>query len=170
MPLELEAGSYGSTDGVAVMCAIWTDNGTFTGATKPTEESVVTWLNQVSGFMNLALANEGFQTPVTQAAAKSAIDAIVNQYVSDMVQASNSSGRFFSERYLQAGVGMLTVISKEINDWVNTTAGGLVILGVVRNTNPSDQIGFRSHDDAGEETFPIFQRNGFGNRFDNWTK
>lgn len=169
MPLDIATNSYGSLEGVAAMCTVWTDSGVFNGTTHPTDEEVVTWINQISGFMNISLANEGFTTPITQADAVLAVEAMVNQYVSDMVMASNSSGRFFTDRFLASGLTPLVQIGKDISDWVNTNAGGLEKIGASRTTNPADQIGYRDVDEAGDATFPINQRKAFGNEFRDWT-
>lgn len=165
MTLDLAPNSYGSVDGVAGMCAIYTDVGQFNGNTHPTDEQVVVWLNQISGFMNVALNNEGFVIPVVQADAKLTMDAVVEQYVSDMVQASNSAGRFFTDRFLAAGLTPLMQIYKDVQAWVSDSAGGLENIGVVRQSSPADTIGTRGFDKGGNAITPIFQRRGFGNTF-----
>jgi len=160
--------SYGTVTGVAGMSRMWTNAGVFDGATSPTDEIVVTWIDQVSGFMNVALANEGFVIPVVQVDALAALNAVVNQYVSDMVQGSNSSGRFYTERFLASGIGMLTQIAKDVNGWVSSNASGLESLGVVRQSSSQDTIGTKGVDGNGNPMFEIFQRDAFGNKFENW--
>lgn len=169
MTTAISANSYGSLEGVAAMSTLYTDRGSFNGNTHPSDETVVTWINQISGFMNIALADNGFAVPITQVDAKQALDAVLNQYVADMVMASNSAGRFFTDKFLEKGLTPLVQIGKDINDWVVTNGGGIEGLGAVRRTIAGNLPFTQNVDRAGRDTFPIFQRDGFGNRFDDWS-
>jgi hypothetical protein len=63
----------------------------------------------------------------------------------------------------------MSAIRKEVMDWVGMFADGLAGLGAARSsTTGAGEIGFRDADEGGDETFPIFQREAFGNSFQNW--
>ena len=158
--------SYGEASKVAALSLTWTDDGEFTTSTRPTKLQVESFLDQISGIMNLALSKEGFSIPVTQADAVLAIESIVIQLVSDLVQSANSSGRFFTDRSLAAGISPLMQIRKEISDWVQDQTNGFVNLGVPQSASSGvNLIGFRDTDDGGDDIEPIFQRDAFGNKF-----
>ena len=168
------ANSYGTAPGVAALTTVFTSSGSFvdstTGvtATLPTLTSVVSWIDEVSAIVNTALAAQGFTIPVSNATAVLSLQNLVQQYVSDLCHAANTSGRFFTERALERGVSAMTTIRREIYAWVEENASGLEALGAARGgeTGGGD-IGFRDTNEQGEATFPIFQRDSFGNSFTN---
>lgn len=166
--MTLGANSYGSVADVAALTQNWTVSGTFSTTTSPTLAQVEGFIDQVSGIMNVALAREGFSIPVTQADAVLAIKSIVVQLAADLVQAAHLSGRFFSERALDRGISPMMQIRKDINDWIQENAAGLEQLTATREATNVNEIGFRSANEGGDEISPIFQREAFGNLFDNW--
>jgi len=134
--------AYGSVGGVAGLARMWTDNGSFVdidvygeGGTNPTLATVTGWLDEVSGIMDVALANQGFATPITNVTALKAIAMLVNALVADLVNAANSSGRFFTERAVETGVSPLATIQRDVNAWVSDRTTALVNLGVPRLTD-----------------------------------
>lgn len=131
---------YGSVNGVVAFSRVHTRNGAFVDAssgieaTNPSLSQVTEWLDQVSTMLDLALATEWFVVPITDASAKKALDAIVNSLVSDLVNAANSSGRFFTERVLEDGRNPMLLIRSDILSWVSANADGLASYpDVVRN-------------------------------------
>lgn len=166
--MSVSARSYGTAAGVAGYVGVYTSAGAFSTTTLPTLANVEAWIDQVSALLNTALAKRGFTVPLTQADAVLAAKSLVEQLVSDLVQAANSSGRFFSERFLERGVSNWSVIRNDISNWVEEYASGLEELGESRGSSSSTDIGFRGSDNSGDETAPIFQRKGFGNDFQNW--
>lgn len=167
---SIEQDSYGSVEGVAAYARVYTHNGQFDVTTNPTHLTVINWLNQVSDLFNIALADAGFEVPVVQVDAVSSITMMVEQLVADIAAAVNSSGRFFSERAIQTGTSIMGTIRREISDWVKVNASGLELLGVPRVHSAIGKIGFKATDGKGNEIHPIFQRNAFGNRFQDWDK
>jgi len=133
--------AYGTASGVAALARVWTNNGAFfdddvyTTATIPSLEQVENWLTAVSDEMDAALANEGFQVPVTVAKAISALSLQIESVVADLCHAANSSGRFFTEKAIERGVSPMKSIRKELLDWVTEHVVGLEAMGVPRNTN-----------------------------------
>lgn len=168
MPTDVTSRSYGTAAGVAAYVGVFTIAGSFTTATQPTLAQVEAWINQVSALLNTALAKRGFTVPLTQADAILGAVSLVEQLVSDLVQAANSSGRFFSEKNLERGVSNWNIIRNDIANWVEEYASGLEELGQSRGASESTTIGFRSTDAGGHATHPIFQRKQFGNDFTNW--
>lgn len=166
--MAVGTNSYGTAAGVAAYVGVYTVAGVFSTATKPTLANVESWIDQVSALLNTALAKRGFTIPMTQTTAVLSAASLVEQLVSDLAQAANSSGRFFSERFLERGVSNWAVIRNDISNWVEEYASGLEELGVSRGSPSATEIGFRSTDEGGNETTPIFQRKQHGNVFDNW--
>lgn len=178
MPPEPAADSYGTPEGVAALAKTWTEEGAWVdpdevysiAGTNPTLTTVVSWIDQISAMLNIALDNYGFVVPLTAARAIKAASQVVEGYVSDLARYANNNGRFMTEAFAKENVSVWEQIRLDINDWVQLYAPGLEAGGATRTESNVYKIGTRSHDAAGEEIFPIFQRKGFGNRFDNWTK
>lgn len=166
--MTVSTRSYGTAAGVAAYVGVFTAAGSFTTATKPTLANVEAWIDQVSALLNTALAKRGFTVPLTQADAVLGARSIVEQLVSDLAQAANSSGRFFSERNLERGVSNWNIVRNDISAWVEEYASGLEELGETRGAPEATDIGFRGSDAGGHATSPIFQRKQFGNDFTNW--
>ncbi len=62
----------------------------------------------------------------------------------------------------------MRVLRQEMADWVEQMSPGLEQMGATRTVTTLEGILVRDSDEAGDATFPIFQRDGFGNQFDNW--
>ena len=168
--MTVGANSYGTAADVAALSDVYTISNAYTTATIPTLAQVEGWIDQVSAIMNASLAAQGFTIPVSQADSVLAIKSYVVQAVTDLAHAANSAGRFFSDRALQAGTSPMAAVRKEILDWVLTFADGLEALGAARSGDTATgDIGFKGTDANGNETFPIFQREAFGNVFDDWS-
>lgn len=162
--------AYGTVLGVASYCGSITNTaGEFDSDTIPKYHHVTAWLNQVSALMDTALAKEGFTTPVTEATSVLALTNIIEQLVTDLCMWANRAGRFYTERSQQYGVSPWKVITNDILMWVDDNAPGLESNGVPRSASEADTIAFREQDEANEDLFPIFQRKGFGNVFEDWT-
>ena len=161
--------SYGSPDDVAALVRRYTNSGVFDGTTRPTLDQLERYIDRVSGLTNTYLAEEGFTIPITQTDAKMALDELVIQAVIELCHVSNSAGRFFTDRQLKRQ-SPLRVIREEIAAWVAEHASGLENLGAARGTSFAEQIGFRDTDESGDDTFPIMQREAFGNKFTEWDK
>src|SRR5688500_7634561 len=108
------ASSYGTAAGVAGYVRVLTSGsavaGTFDTSTVPTLANVEAWVNQVSAIANAALADNRFDTPVTQADCVLMLVGLVEQSVADLCHASRSSGRFFSERALNSNLSAMGML------------------------------------------------------------
>lgn len=129
---------YGTATGVAALARVWTRNGAFYDAdaydeaTIPSLAQVETWLETVSNALDVALANEGFVTPVTVASVVSAMSLMVESLVADLCQAEHQAGRFFTEQSLERGTSPMWMVRKELVGWVAENATGLENKGVPR--------------------------------------
>ena len=167
--------SYGTPEGVAALAGTWTNGGIFndadayTEASNPSLTNVVLWIDQVSGILNTILATYGFNPPLTKPNSLLAADFIVNRITADLVDYARSKGRFVSAGFVKGGMSVWQAVMNDISAWVQENAPGLEANGEDRG-GTALKIGVRSHDENGSEMFPIFQREAFGNKFDNWSK
>jgi hypothetical protein len=168
--MTVGANSYGTVAQVAALTRRYTDGGSYDGTTNPNLVTIEGWLDSWSAQMNVYLAGAGFAIPVAQADAKAAIAEVVVEAVTDLCHSANSAGRFFSQRALENGISASKVLRKEMADWVEAQADGLELLGATRTRASTAGILYRDSDNSGDATFPIFQRDGFGNRFEDWDR
>ena len=131
--------SYGSASGVAALAKTWTDNGAFIdpdiygeGGTPTTLAEVSSWLEQVSVFMDIALANQGFAVPVSHVDVKKALDLKVSSIVADLVHLSHGKGRLLSERIQTSGEDALTIVEREILSWIKGRVSAFEAYGIPR--------------------------------------
>jgi hypothetical protein len=175
-PPEIAQDSYGTVEGVAALAHTWTTDDTFLDAdayqdgTPTSLTTVINWINQVSAILNTALAKHGFVVPISSTRGKLVADSIVEELVADLVAYSNSKGRFLTEKFKESGLSVWRAIRNDLDAWILEYAPGLEQDGADRQASNIDEIGFRSTDERGNRTFPIFQRDGFGNRFRDWDK
>lgn len=167
--MAIGANSYGDTTEVGTfMNRYANDAALFDATTLPTLTQVESMVDQVSAMLNGILRQYGFTTPVTNADAKLALDAFVNEQVSVLVEAVNVRGRYGpgSDQPYEA-VDMTTILQKA-RDYIAGMAVGLERLGATRSSDPMAGISYRNVDEGGDDVSPIFQRDGFGNRFKDW--
>ena len=174
---EPAPNSYGTPEGVAALASVWTDFGAFfdedlpyVEASNPTLTTVVNWIDEVSAMLNTALKGYGFVTPLSSVDSRLAADSVINGLVADLVAWANRKGWFVSDSFGKSGMSVWTALRNDLSIWVKEYGPGIEANGDPRTESNEYRIGSRGFDKAGEEIFPIFQRKGFGNRFDNWTK
>lgn len=167
-PPALEADSYGTIAGVEGLVKIFTDDGVFTSDTNPSDTTVALWIDQISDSFNVALATAGFQTPIQQTDARSAIAHKVEMIVADLCNLANNTGRFFTARAREIGLSVDSAIEQEIAAWIRNNAVGFINLGVARVSSTLGEIGSKGYDKNGQRIVPIFQRDAFGNTFQDW--
>jgi hypothetical protein len=167
--MAVDPRSYGTTAQVAALTRRYTTPaGVYDASTNPALTTVEGWIDEASATLNLMLAGAGFAIPVTQADALKALAAIVVEVVAERCHAANSAGRFFTEHALERGVSPMRVLRQEMAQWVEDQADGLELLGANRTRSSSAGVLSRDSDESGNPTAPIFQRTGFGNRFEDW--
>lgn len=133
---------YGSAAGVAALAKTWTDNGVFTdpdvygaGGTPTTLAEVTEWLSQVSVFMDIALAEQGFAIPVdpdTFPEVERMLDLKVNALVADLVHFAHGKGRLLSDRIQERGESPSTILERELLAWVKVRINALEAYGIPR--------------------------------------
>lgn len=127
---------------VAEKCTVWTNAGAFDTTTLPTKATVEGWIADVSAMFDLALSNQWFTVPVTQETALLAMAGQCSSIVADIVQASHSTGRYFTDKVLERGLSWQILARQEVDAWVKNNADGLQNLGVGRRiTVPTASIG-----------------------------
>jgi len=164
--MSLDSNSYGSVVGVAKMVPRYAANGTFSDSTRPAFSQVETWLDQVSSVLNIMLAEYGFSIPVEQADCVRALALFVNSEVAAMCDGVNGSGRFGPTNKSQSKQG--TILLVDVREFVKNNAAGLERMGATRAYGALSGLSFRDTDDSGDETSPIFQREGFGETYRDW--
>lgn len=160
--MAIGANSYGDTTSVAHLTPMHTDNSTklFTTSTRPTLARVESLIDQVSGMVNMFLAENGFTIPVTQADAVLSLSLFVNEEVAGLVEGINGSGRF-GPTSKQPG-GRFGILYSDIENYIKSVANGFAALGVPRPRRVTSGLGYRATDEAGNDTFPLFTRTDYG--------
>jgi len=168
---SLLANSYGSVAGVGALVPKWSgaSQDFASPVTRPTLAQVESWIDQVSGILNSILSKEGFAIPVTQADVKLALAMFINEEVASITNGINGSGRFgptVKERGNRRG--RFALILDDVKAFVHDQAIGFENMGATRSKSILSQVAYRDTDEAGNATFPITQRTGFGNSFTDW--
>lgn len=166
--MTIGSNSYGSVAQVQAMTGRYLSSGAYTTGTRPTLAQVETFIDNASATLNVMLAKAGFSIPITDADAAAACGQIVVEVVVDMCHAANSTGRFFTDRALERGESPMRVLRQDMQQWVEDNAAGLELLGATRTYSALSGIAYRDTDESGNDTFPIRQRNEFGNSFTDW--
>lgn len=161
---------YGTLGGVgALVPTISGDAHDFATTTNPAAATVTRLLEQISGVIDSVLSEYGFATPIsTPAKVNAALDGFVDQEVAAIVAGLRGSGRFGPSSKSLAKQGYMGMISKDVADFIELSKTGFELLGAARLVDDAEGIGARTSDASGDETHPIFQREAFGNVFENW--
>jgi len=149
--MAIGASSYGSVAEVAALCTMYTSSGTFSASTRPTLTQVETFVDRVSGILNVILAREGFATPVSQADAKLVMDDFAVEHAAYLCHAANRAGPYVPG-----------------NEQLRGRTAGLEALGATRTRVGTYGLGCRTEDEGGDELTPFFQREMMGNEVVDW--
>jgi hypothetical protein len=167
--MTLQANSYGVVSEIAALVPRYTKGGAFDASTRPTKTQVESWCDQVSAIVNNILSDNGFTIPITQTDCKLMLDFFINEEVASICEGVNGHGRFGPQpRRGSGGSGRFSIILTDVEDFLNRNMAGFERLGAGRTYDYGSSIGYRATDEAGDETFPLFERKGFGNRFIEW--
>jgi len=170
--MTVSANSYGTAAGVAALVPLRAsgtgDSVNFTSSTRPTITQVEAQIDQISALVNAMLAEAGFSIPVSQASGVLLLTQFVQQEVAAIVEGINGSGRFGPTAKQVGGRGRFAVLVEDAHEFIEVHKVGLERLGATRSTSVSSGIAYRDTDEGGDDTFPIFQRDAFGNEFDDW--
>ncbi len=136
--MAIDANSYGSTAGVAKLIKRYSNGiGDFDEGTDPDKATVEEWIDEVSGQLNVMLADERFSIPIAQADCVRALNSFVNQEVASLVLARHSEGRF-GPSAKNPGSPRLSSVSKHVDEFVQKKAGGFAALGAARGTTQTN--------------------------------
>lgn len=167
--MAIADNSYGSLVEVGANVTRYANKSvTFDAETNPTGPRVEKFIDRVSAVVNSYLSALGFTIPITQADAKLLMDNIVVDQVTLMVEGVNGTGRYAPGSKTIAQRSMMSVLTEEVTDFLDMVAIGLEDLGAERGKSTISRISFRDSDERGNETFPMFQRAGFGNKLTDW--
>lgn len=168
--MTLLANSYGSPENVAALVPRYGNStGHFDHTTRPTLVQVETLMNQVSATLNSILATAGFDIPMTQSDAVLMLALWVDQETAALCEGINGSGRFGPMAGTnQDNRGRWVVIRQDAEEFVKENAVGLERLGASRTYDMLAGAAFRETNEAGDDTYPLFQRDGFGGWFTDW--
>lgn len=166
--MAIGANSYGDTGEIAALVPIHTNAGSFDGTTNPTLTRVEGLVDQVSAILNLALATYGFSVPATQADFVLVLDSFVNEAVAEIVEGMNGHGRYGPTKPGGGSSRWRGAVTKEGLALIEEHVVGIERLGETRTYSQLDGMAYRDTDEEGDDTFPIFQRAGFGNEFTDW--
>jgi hypothetical protein len=160
--------SYGSAATIASLVPRYANgSGAFDTVTKPTLAQVGIFINEVSGVLDISLATAGLTIPVTQTTCVLALDMFVNQEVAAIVEGINGSGRFGPNQKSGGTPSRYNLILKDVDAFVKQNAIGFERLGAARSYAVTAGMAYRDTDVSGNDTFPLFQRKGFGSNRSN---
>ena len=138
--MTIGAHSYGSTSGVAVLVPRYASAScVFDANTRPTISTVESRVDQVSALANSILASALFQTPVTQADVKLALDIFVNEEVAAIVEGVNGSGRF-GPSTKEPGQSRFGIIMDDLKSFIQANKQGWVNIGATVNTIETESL------------------------------
>lgn len=167
--MAIGANSYGSVAGVGVLVPRWSGAaGDFADTTRPTATTVEGWIDEVSAILNSVLAQNGFTVPVTQSDALLMLGSFVNEEAAAIVEGINGAGRFGPTGKKPGKQGRFALMLADVEGFIGANARGLEQLGAARPNSITASIAYRSVDESGNATAPLFQREAFGNTFKDW--
>src|SRR3990172_2966862 len=159
--------SYGSAIGVAAYVPRYANkSGSFDDTTRPSLKQLVAWIDQVSAILNAMLASEGFTIPLTDTDAVAAVKAFVEQEIASMVEGVNGSGRFGPTG--KRSKSRWELLNEDARAFIQTFYLGLERLGAARSQSIGSEIGYRKTHATGDEVPPLFQREAFNERYQDW--
>lgn len=166
--MAISDDSYGSVDQVAARVPRHTDSGIFTASTRPTLAQLEIIIDEVSAIVNSLLAQNGFTTPITQETAALMLSFFVNEEVAAIVSGINGLGRFGPTAKQVGGEGRFAVIMNDVKEFIAANAVGLERLGATRTYDALAGLAYRDTDERGNATYPLFQRDGYGDSRTDW--
>lgn len=159
--MAVAADSYSTAADVAADVPAYTNSGSFDATTNPTLTVVEGWIDEVSDAINLVLEDHDFAVPATDRLA-TALGRMVRREVADRIRLTRPNANRRPRTGQQQGEQNRTPF-----DAVEA-ATRLIERRAWGQSTLADNIGYRDTNEDGEDTFPIFQRNAFGNTFIDW--
>ena len=167
--MAVGANSYGSSAEVAALVKrLGNTVSDFDAGSNPTKARVEALIDNTSAIANACLGNLGFAIPITDADAVLVVKQLVMEAVAVQVEGIRGSSRYSPKAKSITAQSTRTSIYKDICESLSDMAFGLEAMGATRSADEAASIGYRSTDESGNDTHPIFQLKGFGNKFKNW--
>lgn len=161
--------SYGDLEGVGALTPKFSGTESdFADTTRPTDVFVIKFIDQVSSLCNSILARFGFAIPASQPDVVQQMAFFVEQEVAAIVEGLNGFGRFGPSAKKGGAKGRFALLVEDVEAFIEANAIGFERLGEARAEAQASGIAFRDTDASGDPVFPIFQREGFGNTFEDW--
>lgn len=143
--MPLNGNSYSSVAEVLALTRLYLGGqSTFNSTTRPTLTEVESFIDDVSGELNLALGNAGFTIPITQNDAKSACDNWVKVKAAAFVEASRPTAAFGKDTNPRAS--LLAKMNASAAAWVKENMKGFAVLGVPQVGDDSNALIFTALD------------------------
>src|ERR1700690_4490222 len=104
-------------------------------ATKPSLTIVNLWLNEISHQLDLVLSSFWFDVPIDPTVHPDVVSILANEVTSivgDMVDAANSTGRFFSSEVAASGKSRMAIINDDLTAWVDQNQDDLVRMNLTQ--------------------------------------
>lgn len=166
--MAIGANSYGTLAEIEALVPRYCEEGFFTATTRPARTQVEKFTDRVSALVNVLLAEQGFEIPVSQADAKLALDDFVVAQVVQLCHGSNGAGNFAPGSEAMRSRTPFMLITREAAEFIGKHADGLELLGATRTRHATDGLECRTTDDAGDEIVPMWQRKMMGHKVLDW--
>ena len=164
-----DGNSYGDLEGVGALVPNYSGlESNFEDTTRPTDDFVIKFIDQVSALVNSILARVGFTIPATQDDVRRQCAFFVEQEVASIVEGLNGFGRFGPTTKREGPRGRFALMVEDVEAFIEANAIGFERLGETRSSGQASGIGFRQFDDSGNEIEPLFQREAFQNMVKDW--
>jgi len=167
--MAVGANSYCEASDVAGLIPRYARDGDFDDSTLPSLSRVESLIDNTSAIVNGLLAQMGFSIPVTASDVTLILKQLVSETVATMVEGIRGSGRYAPNSKAIANRGsVIKVVTLDLKEALEAMEFGFEVLGADKSEDNAEGIKYRGSDEGGSDTFPIFQRRGFGNSFTDW--
>ncbi len=167
--MALQANSYGSLTEIGALVPRFSGSTSdFGDSERPTENQIESIVDQLSAVLNSILAQFGFSIPVAQADCVLMLGLFINESAAEVVNGINGSGRFGPGSKAMKKRGRRAMLLEDIRAFVDGNQVGLEMLGATRTRDTTSGIAYKTSDASGDAIPPMFQREAFGNLFQEW--
>jgi hypothetical protein len=156
--MAIGANSYGSVAEVEALTGRYTNAGSYDGTTRPTLTQVEKFIDRVSALLNMLLAEQGYEIPVSQADAKLVCDEFAVEQAVQLCHGANGAGPFAPGSEELRGRTAFRIISQEASVFVGEHAAGLGLLGATRTRALTFGLEATLTDTDGDDLEKMFSR------------
>lgn len=146
--------NYSSTAEVQALTRMYlVGEGTYNTTTRPTATELNKFVDRACGVLDLALANAGFDVPVTETTAKLACDEWVTLHAAMFVELSQPTTEFAEMGNNRADT--LYTLERDAVKFVQANIGGFQNLGVPQSGSPGQGIQYTGQLVHSQRTDPL---------------